>query len=152
MAQILNLFGELEPVPDSGKKKGRKSKEQKVKEAEQALQEQPSELVPFELTKQYYSISEVAAMFEVNTSLIRFWEKEFDILKPRKNKKGDRLFRQEDVINLRLIFHLLKEKKFTIKGAQAYLKENKQAVNNSYEAIQSLTKLRTFLTEFRDAL
>jgi len=152
MAQILNLFGELEPVPETAKKKGRKSKEQKVQEAEQALQEQPSDLAPFELTKQYYSISEVASMFGVNTSLIRFWEKEFDVLKPRKNKKGDRLFRQEDVLNLRLIYHLLKEKKYTIKGAQAYLKENKQAVNNSYEAIQTLTKLRNFLTEFRDAL
>ena len=74
--------------------------------------------------KLYYSIGEVAKMFDVKTSLIRFWEKEFDIIKPKKNKKGNRLFTQEDVDNFHIIYHLVKERGFTLQGAKLKLKEN----------------------------
>ena len=95
--------------------------------------------------KLYHSIGEVADAFEVSTSLIRFWEKEFDILKPRKNKKGDRLFTQEDIQNLHIIFHLLKERGFTIEGAKKKLKENKKDTINNVEIIQHLKGIRSFL-------
>ena len=88
--------------------------------------------------KLYHSIGEVATAFDVSTSLIRFWEKEFDVLKPRKNKKGDRLFTQEDIKNLHIIFHLLKERGFTIEGAKKKLKENKNDTINQFEIVQSL--------------
>ena len=78
-----------------------------------------------EIKKIYYSIGEVAKMFNVNASLIRFWEKEFDIIKPQKNKKGNSLFTQEDVDNFYIIFHLVKERGFTLQGAKEKLKENK---------------------------
>ncbi len=77
--------------------------------------------------KSYYSIGSVAQMFKVNQSLLRFWENEFDILKPKKNGKGDRLFRPEDIKNLQLIYHLLREKKYTIEGAKEFLKRSKKA-------------------------
>src|SRR5947209_9683322 len=73
--------------------------------------------------KQYYSISEVAEWFNMKPSLLRFWENEFDILKPRKNRKGDRLFRPEDVKNLRIIYYLLRQQKYSIEGAKQYLKD-----------------------------
>ena len=76
--------------------------------------------------KRYYNIGVVSEMFKVNVSLIRFWENEFDILKPKKNGKGDRLFRPEDIKNLQLIYHLLREKKYTIEGARDFLKKNKK--------------------------
>jgi DNA-binding transcriptional MerR regulator len=66
----------------------------------------------------------VAAMFQVNASLLRYWESEFDLLKPRKNKKGDRFFRPDDIKHLKMIHHLLREKKYTIEGARAYLKKS----------------------------
>jgi len=102
--------------------------------------------------KLYHSIGEVADAFEVSTSLIRFWEKEFDILKPRKNKKGDRLFTQEDIQNLHIIFHLLKERGFTIEGAKKKLKENKDDTINQFEIVQSLNKLKNFLLEIKGDL
>ena len=102
--------------------------------------------------KLYHSIGEVADAFEVSTSLIRFWEKEFDILKPRKNKKGDRLFTQEDIQNLHIIFHLLKERGFTIEGAKKKLKENKDDTINQFEIVQSLNKLKNFLIEIKGDL
>lgn len=98
--------------------------------------------------KLYYPISEVAGMFKVNISLIRFWEKEFDILKPRKNRKGDRLFRPEDIKNLKIIYFLLREKKYTIKGAKSYLKKGKNAFSN-FEAIETLSKIRQMLVELK---
>lgn len=101
--------------------------------------------------KLYYPISEVANMFKVNISLIRFWEKEFDILKPRKNRKGDRLFRPEDIKNLKLIYFLLREKKYTIKGAKSYLKKGKNAFSN-FEAIETLGKIRQMLVELKSEL
>ena len=101
--------------------------------------------------KSYYSIGDVAAMFKENASLIRYWEKEFDVLKPKKNAKGDRFFRPEDVKNLKLIHHLLRERKFTLEGAKDFLKKNKNA-NEKYEMIQSLQKLKSFLLELKASL
>lgn len=101
--------------------------------------------------KQYYSIGEVANMFGVNTSLIRYWENEFDILEPRKNRKGDRFFKPADVKNLQLIYDLLRRRKFTIEGAKDYLKKEKRA-KEKYEMIDSLQKLRGFLLELRASL
>ena len=95
-------------------------------------------------SKQYYPISEVANMFNVNISLLRFWEKEFTILKPRKNKKGDRLFRPEDIRNLKLIYFLLKEKKYTIKGAREYLKKGKK-VDDKFDTVEVLKNIRSML-------
>jgi DNA-binding transcriptional MerR regulator len=101
--------------------------------------------------KQYYSIGEVAAMFRENQSLIRYWETEFDILKPRKNRKGDRFFRPVDIKNLVMIYDLLRRRKFTIEGAKEYLKKNKKA-EEKFEMIQSLQKIRSFLLELKASL
>ncbi len=98
--------------------------------------------------KLYYSIGTVADMFKVNQSLIRFWENEFDILKPRKNGKGDRLFRPEDVKNLKLIYHLLRERKYTIEGAKEFLKNSKKA-EEKFAMIESLKKIKAFLLELK---
>lgn len=98
--------------------------------------------------KQYYAIGEVALMFRENQSLIRYWETEFDILQPRKNKKGDRFFRPVDVKNLVLIYDLLRRRKFTIEGAKDYLKKNKKADEN-FTLIQSLQKIKGFLLELK---
>jgi DNA-binding transcriptional MerR regulator len=102
-------------------------------------------------SKQYYPIGEVAAMFRVNISLIRFWENEFDILKPRKNRKGDRFFRPDDVKNLKLIYFLLKERKYTISGAKSFIKSGKK-VNERFEAIESLKNIRAMLIELKAGL
>ena len=101
--------------------------------------------------KQYYSIGEVAVMFKENQSLIRYWETEFDILQPRKNRKGDRFFRPVDVKNLVLIYDLLRRRKFTIEGAKDYLKKNNK-VEEKFELIQSLQKIRSFLLELKATL
>lgn len=98
--------------------------------------------------KQYYSIGEVALMFRENQSLIRYWETEFDILQPRKNRKGDRFFRPVDIKNLVLIYDLLRRRKFTIEGAKDYLKRNKKA-EEKFAAIQSLEKVKAFLLELK---
>jgi len=79
--------------------------------------------------KMYYGIGEVAEAFDVNASLIRFWEKEFDILRPKKNAKGNRKFTPEDIKNLELIYHLVKERGFTLEGAKIHLKEQKHEAN-----------------------
>ncbi|MBY0480681.1 MAG: MerR family transcriptional regulator [Chitinophagaceae bacterium] len=99
--------------------------------------------------KLYYSISEVAGWFKVNTSLLRYWENEFDILQPRKTRKGDRLFRVEDVKNLQLIYFLLRQRKFSIEGAKNYLKNNKAQADMQAQLVQSLTKFKSFLLELR---
>jgi DNA-binding transcriptional MerR regulator len=144
-----DLFSQADK-PDNrqtGKKRGRKS----LKE----LADDPGvvkEVGALELDKQYYSISEVAEMFHVNTSLIRYWENEFDILKPKKNRKGDRLFRPEDIRNLRLIYHLLRERKYTIEGAKQKLKEDKKLVVRNFEMVQSLLKVRQCLVELKEQL
>ena len=101
--------------------------------------------------KVYYSIGDVSKMFNENASLIRYWENEFDILKPKKNAKGDRFFRPEDVKNLKLIHHLLRQRKYTIEGAKEFLKSNKTAVEK-FEMIRSLQKLKSFLNELRASL
>lgn len=102
--------------------------------------------------KLFYSIGEVSQMFNVNSSLIRFWEKEFDIIKPHKNKKGNRLFTQEDLDNLKIIFHLVKERGFTLQGAKNKLKENKMAIKGNAEIQQSLVKLKSFLADLKEQL
>lgn len=103
-------------------------------------------------TKLYHSIGEVAKLFNVSTSLIRFWEKEFDILKPRKNKKGDRLFTQTDIENLHIIYHLIKERGFTLEGARKKLKENKKDTVDNFRVIQSLEKIKSFLENIKKDL
>ena len=102
--------------------------------------------------KLFYSIGEVSRMFHVNSSLIRFWEKEFDVIKPHKNKKGNRLFTQEDLDNLKIIFHLVKERGFTLQGAKNKLKEDKQSLKGNAEVHQSLQKLKGFLVELKEQL
>ncbi len=103
-----------------------------------------------ETVKLQYSIGEVAKMFGVNTSLIRFWEKEFDILKPFKNKKGDRFFSPKDIENIRMIFHLVRERGFTLEGARKKLKENSGDTINQVEIVNSLKKIRSFLEDLRN--
>ncbi len=102
------------------------------------------------IEKLYYSIGEVAELFEVNASLIRFWEKEFDILKPQKNKKGNRLFTQQDLGNLRIIYHLVKERGFTLQGAKDKLRQNKEDVVNKVDVIDSLNRIKGFLLDLKE--
>lgn len=102
--------------------------------------------------KLFYKIGEVADMFKVNVSLIRFWEKEFDILKPKKNKKGNRLFTKKDVDNMNIIFHLVKERGFTLEGAKQKLKENKNDTINNIEIVNHLKDIRGFLVRLREEL
>lgn len=87
-----------------------------------------------EISKMYYTIGEVSEMFGLNASLIRFWEKEFDVLKPKKNKKGNRLFTPEDIEHLKVIYNLLKEQGLTIEGAKKYLKENKKTIKHEIKS------------------
>lgn len=102
--------------------------------------------------KLYYAIGEVAEMFNVNTSLIRFWEKEFDIIKPKKNKKGNRLFTKQDIDNFHLIFHLVKERGFTLEGAKKKLKSSKKETTDNFEIIQKLKNIKSFLLELKEEL
>lgn len=104
------------------------------------------------ITKLYYSIGEVATMFGVKNSLIRFWEKEFDILKPKKNAKGNRLFTQKDVDNLKVIYHLVKERGYTLEGAKKKLRDNKGDTIQNEEIVKRLKDIRSFLVELRDNL
>jgi DNA-binding transcriptional MerR regulator len=128
-------------------KRGRKSLK-KIDEDPPGI-EVPEDEILFQ--KQYYPIGDVAAMFKESTSLIRYWENEFPILKPKKNKKGDRFFRPEDVKNLKMIYHLLREKKYTIEGAREFLKNNKSA-GQKHEIIESLEKVKLFLLELKNNL
>ena len=102
--------------------------------------------------KLFYSIGEVAEMFHVKTSLIRYWEKEFDIIRPKKNKKGNRLFTQADIDNFHLIFHLVKERGMTLKGAKKKIKENKEDTEKNFEVIKTLKELKELMIEVRDQL
>ena len=102
--------------------------------------------------KLFFKIGEVAKQFNVNISAIRFWEKEFDILKPKKNKKGNRLFTQKDMKNLKIIHHLLKERGFTVEGAKKKLKENKSDTINNVEIVNHLKDIRKFLVQLREPL
>src|SRR5665647_1160041 len=128
-------------------KRGRKSLKQTVPEPGDLTI--PEDKILFQ--KQYYSIGDVAAMFKENTSLIRYWENEFSILRPKKNKKGDRFFRPEDVKNLKMIYHLLRERKYTIDGAKEFLKNNKSA-GEKHEMIESLQKIKSFLLQLKNNL
>jgi len=129
-------------------KRGRKSL--KDVEAEADLVEVPGDEILYQ--KQYYSMSEVAKMFRINHSLLRFWENEFDILKPKKNKKGDRFFRPVDIKNLHLIHHLVRQRKYTMEGAKEYIKNNPDKADRKFEMIQSLQRVRTFLLEIKAGL
>ena len=102
--------------------------------------------------KYYYSIGEVAAMFGVNTSMIRYWEKEFDVLRPRKNKKGNRLFTGRDVRYVHVIYHLLKEKGYTLAGAKVALKEKFSEYEEKVILMETLEKTRGFLLDLDKAL
>lgn len=102
--------------------------------------------------KRYYSIGEVAAILGVKTSLVRFWEGEFDILKPKKNKKGNRLFTRQDLQNLKLIYHLVKERGFTLKGAKVKLKENREDTARITEVVDKLKAIKQALSEIRKEL
>ncbi|MDB4402733.1 MerR family transcriptional regulator [Algibacter sp.] len=102
--------------------------------------------------KRYYAIGEVAKAFGVNTSLIRFWEKEFDVLKPKKNAKGNRKFTQEDIKNLKFIYHLVKERGFTLEGAKTHLKEEKKQALNNFEIINKLEDVKSQLIKIKEHL
>jgi DNA-binding transcriptional MerR regulator len=105
-----------------------------------------------DINKMYYTMGEVTEMFNVNASHIRFYEKEFDILQPKKNKKGNRLFTPEDIENLKIIFNLVDEKGFTLKGAKDYLKNKKTGVRENQKIIDSLEKLKGFLVNLAEEL
>ncbi|MEP6466944.1 MAG: MerR family transcriptional regulator [Parafilimonas sp.] len=137
------LIKPLSKKPEQPAKRGRKS----LKEInlDVALLEVPDDEILFQ--KQYYSISEVAEWFNMKASLLRFWENEFDILKPRKNKKGDRLFRPEDVKNIRIIYYLLRQQKYSVEGAKQFLKDNKKKAETQIQLAETLTKFRAFLLE-----
>ena len=105
-----------------------------------------------EINKLYYSIGEVAEMFDVNTSMIRFYEKEFDVLQPKKNAKGNRLFKPEDIENLKIIFHLIKDKGFTLQGAKEHMKNNKDEVTDNQKIIDSLEKMKSFMIKLGNEL
>lgn len=124
--------------------RGRKSLKEMVASAD--LIEIPEDAILF--SKMYYSIGKVAEMFKVNQSLIRFWENEFDVLKPKKNGKGDRLFRPEDIKNLQLIHHLIREKKYTMEGAKDFIKNNKKS-DEKFAMIESMKRIKGFLNELK---
>jgi DNA-binding transcriptional MerR regulator len=105
-----------------------------------------------EISKMYYTMGEVAILFDVNQSLIRFYEKEFDILAPKKSKKGARLFSQEDIENLKLIIHLIKDKGYTLQGAKDYIKNQGSSSKNDIRVVTALENLKKFLIEVRDQL
>jgi DNA-binding transcriptional MerR regulator len=131
-------------IVENKSKRGRRPLRQLEQEAE--LVEIPEDEILFR--KQYYTIGEVAKMFNVNPSLIRTWENEFDIIEPRKNRKGDRYFRPVDIKNLLLIHQLIRKQKYTLEGAKDYMKKNKKAAER-FALIQSLQKIKTFLTEIK---
>jgi DNA-binding transcriptional MerR regulator len=104
------------------------------------------------IEKIFFPIGEVAEMFGVNQSLIRFWEKEFDILKPQKNKKGNRLFTKQDIENLRLIFHLVKERGMTLNGAKQKLKDNIEDTSKNFEVVKKLQNIKSQLIDIKTEL
>lgn len=105
-----------------------------------------------EIEKIYYSIGEVAEIFDVNASLIRYWENEFSILRPKKNKKGNRLFTKKDLDNLFLIYNLVKERGYTLQGAKDYLRKNQKSAEEKAEVIQSLHHIRDYLKKVREQM
>ena len=106
----------------------------------------------YDSLKLYFSIGEAAEILDVNTSLIRFWEKEFIILKPKKNKKGNRQFTKEDIENLKMIHHLVKERGFTLQGAKEKLKKGKKTTKKEVSIVESLENVKTFLLQLKKEL
>ncbi len=102
--------------------------------------------------KLYYSMGEIAKAFNVNQSLIRFWDKEFDVLKPKKNAKGNRMFTPEDVKNLQLIYHMVKERGFTLEGAKIHLKEGQKKTLDKFEIIKKLENIKIQLLNIKNEL
>tara|TARA_B110000305_G_scaffold117715_1_gene132179 strand:+ start:411 stop:740 length:330 start_codon:yes stop_codon:yes gene_type:complete len=102
--------------------------------------------------KRYYRIGEIAKAFDVNASLIRFWDKEFEALKPKKNAKGNRRFTPEDVQNLKLIYNLVKERGYTLEGAKTYLKEQNQKSLNDFDIITKLEHVKNELIKIKNQL
>lgn len=103
--------------------------------------------------KLFYSMGEVAEMFDVNQSLIRYWESKFDILRPKKNKKGNRMFRPEDIANFKIIYHLVKEQGMTLEGAKRAMKQRgKEKVSSDAELMERLQSIRSLLVEVREIL
>ena len=158
LSQINFEFGDDHQKKTDKKKVAVGGENQKLKRGRKSLKKIDDEPLNIEVPedeilfqKQYYPIGDVAAMFKESTSLIRYWENEFPILKPKKNKKGDRFFRPEDVKNLKLIHHLLRERKYTIEGAREFLKNNKSA-GEKHEIIESLEKVKLFLLELKNNL
>ncbi len=146
MIEIKEIKQKAPPKQSAGKR-GRRSLKDIALTAD--LIQVPEDDVLFQ--KQYYPIGEVATMFRENQSLIRYWETEFDILQPRKNRKGDRFFRPVDIKNLVLIYDLLRRRKFTIEGAKEYLKKNKKA-EEKFAMIRSLEKIKGFFLELKASL
>jgi DNA-binding transcriptional MerR regulator len=105
-----------------------------------------------EIVKKYYTIGEVAEEFNVATSLIRFWESEFDMISPKKNRKGNRQFTVEDIEDVRLIYHLVKERGFTLQGAKDFLKHDTQAIRSKMDLMESLSSIKSFLLNVRKQL
>lgn len=105
--------------------------------------------LPESLTKRYYAISEVAAMFGVTTSLVRYWEQEFDFLKPHKSGKGERRFTPDNLRQFDEIYHLVKEQGYTLAGAKRYLKEEKAKIRQKQDALKTLRRLRGFLEDLK---
>lgn len=139
---------EPEPVAETVQNRNRKQMHEPGEYEAEGLNVPPDEEL---FKRQYYSMRETSAMFGVNQSLLRFWENEFDILQPKKNKKGDRYFRPVDIKNLVLIYHLLRVRKFTLDGAKEYLQAHKNA-GNTFELIRRLEKLKSFLLELKAGL
>jgi DNA-binding transcriptional MerR regulator len=137
----------LPEINKSKNNRGRKS----LKETEVAPENinLPPDEVLFQ--KQYYSMGEVVAMFGVKASLIRYWENEFDMVEPKKNRKGDRFFKPSDVKLLLLIYDLIRRRKFTLEGAREYLKKNRQA-EEKFAMIQSLQRIKSFIIEMKAGL
>ena len=104
------------------------------------------------IEKVYFSIGEVATQLNVSTSLIRFWENEFDNIKPKKNRKGNRQFTKEDIENVKLIYHLVKEKGYTLQGAKEMLKNNSSGLTDKLKLIDSLKEIRSFMVEMKNSL
>jgi len=105
-----------------------------------------------EIEKKYFTIGEVAEELNVATSLIRFWEGEFDIIRPKKNRKGNRQFTKEDIKNVKLIYYLVKEKGYTLQGAREFIKNDVEAASNKIELIESLKNVKSFLEQLKDQL
>ena len=103
-------------------------------------------------TKLYYSISEISEQFDVSKSLIRFWETEFSILNPRKNSKGERRFTKKDIEDFRIIYHLVKEKGFTLEGAKKEIDQNKDRIKQKFQVLENLKSIKTYFEAEKDKL